>query len=396
MIKVKGFKFSGISCGLKKSGKKDLGLISSENICTTHAVFTKNKVVAAPLIIGKEILKKNLVKSIIVNSGNANSCTGKNGIKATNEILKKIAKETNLKPSNYFPSSTGIIGVDLDYKKINKSIPNLVSSLDGKSYRDFAEAITTTDQYQKYSHSKLKIGKNTYNFLGIAKGAGMIHPNMATMLCFFLTDLRINKNVLRSLINEATSNSFNSISVDGEMSTNDTVIALSNGAGGEEILTKNHKYLPKVKSITENIFYTLAKLIVKDGEGATKFCRINVVGAKSERSANQIARKIANSLLFKTALYGSDPNWGRIMSAIGASELNEIEQNKIDISIGNSMVVKKGIASKRKGLVTESRRIMKKSEVEIKINLNIGKHSSFMLTNDIGNNYINFNSFYTT
>jgi glutamate N-acetyltransferase/amino-acid N-acetyltransferase len=393
MIKVKGFKFSGISVGLKKSGKKDLGLIYSETPCTAHAIFTKNKVIAAPLIIGKKIIKKKSIQSIIVNSGNANACTGDNGILATNEILKSIASYANMKTYNFFPSSTGIIGEQLNYKIIKKNIPKLFKSLDYSSYKDFANAIITTDKFIKTSYKKLKIGKNTYNFLGIAKGAGMIHPNMATMLCYFITDLDFETKVFRKLINDAADKSFNSISVDGDMSTNDTVVGLSNGQGGNAKITSRGKNISQVSKIINKIFYDLASMIVKDAEGGTKFCKINVTGANSEKNAKVVARKVSNSLLFKTALFGSDPNWGRIIAAIGSSEINSLNQTKIDISIGKHKIVKSGVEFGKSNIATK---LMKSKNIELNINLNSGKYSSYMLTNDIGINYVKFNSSYTT
>jgi len=393
MIKVEGFKFSGISCGLKKSNKKDLGLILSEKECLSHAVFTRNKVIAAPLEIGKKIVKIDKIHGVIVNSGNANSCTGTKGIVATKKILEEIAKKTNLHVDNFFPSSTGIIGVQLDYKKINKNMDKLLASLNKSSYRKFAESIQTTDKFIKFQHSKIKLGNSSGNLLGIAKGAGMIHPGMATMLCFFVTDLKFNKSTFKSLIDEAIATSFNCISVDGDMSTNDTVIALSNGMAGNKSINNKSQYLNKVKREIQNIFYELAKLIVKDGEGATKVCEIVVKGAKSKVGADAIARKVANSLLFKTALYGSDPNWGRIIASVGATEINYIKQDKIDIYVEKIKIVRNGQSNQN---ITLAKKLMKKKEVKITIDLNIGGHSTFMLTNDIGHDYINLNSLYTT
>ena len=269
----------------------------------------------------------------------------------------------------------------------------LLTSLNKSSYRKFAESIQTTDKFIKFQHSKIKLGNSSGNLLGIAKGAGMIHPGMATMLCFFVTDLKFNKSTFKSLIDEAIATSFNCISVDGDMSTNDTVIALSNGMAGNKSISNKSQYLNKVKREIQNIFYELAKLIVKDGEGATKVCEIVVKGAKSKVSADTIARKVANSLLFKTALYGSDPNWGRIIASVGATEINYIKQDKIDIYVEKIKIVRDGQSNQN---ITLAKKLMKKKEVKITIDLNIGGHSAFMLTNDIGHDYINLNSLYTT
>ena len=393
MIKIKGFKFSGISCGIKKSGEKDLGLILSEKRCLSHALFTKNKIIAAPLEIGKKIAKINKIHGIIVNSGNANACTGTKGMIATNKILEEIAKKTNLNISNFFPSSTGIIGVQLDYKRINNKIDTLLNSLSENSYKEFANAIRTTDRFIKFKHSEIKIGKTSGNMLGIAKGAGMIHPGMATMLCFFITDLKFNNATFRKLINDAVNNSFNCISVDGDMSTNDTVIALSNGVAENKSIDNKSRYFKEVKRKINNIFYELAKLIVKDGEGSTKLCKVIVKGAKSKTTADTIVRKISNSLLFKTALYGSNPNWGRIIASVGATQINYINQNKIDIYINKIKIVKNGEINSNLIL---AKRLMRKNNIEITVNLNSGKSSAFMLTNDIGHDYVNINSLHTT
>jgi glutamate N-acetyltransferase/amino-acid N-acetyltransferase len=269
----------------------------------------------------------------------------------------------------------------------------LLASLNKSSYRKFAESIQTTDKFIKFQHSKIKLGNSSGNLLGIAKGAGMIHPGMATMLCFFVTDLKFHKSTFKSLIDDAIATSFNCISVDGDMSTNDTVIALSNGMAGNKSINNKSQYLNKVKREIQNIFYELAKLIVKDGEGATKVCEIVVKGAKSKVGADAIARKVANSLLFKTALYGSDPNWGRIIASVGATEINYIKQDKIDIYVEKIKIVRNGQSNQN---ITLAKKLMKKKEVKITIDLNIGGHSTFMLTNDIGHDYINLNSLYTT
>ena len=393
MIKVKGFKFAGISCGIKKSNKKDLGLILSEKKCLSHAVFTKNKVIAAPLEIGKEVLRFNEIYGVIANSGNANACTGKKGIIATNKILTSLSKRTGYETYNFFPSSTGIIGVQLDYEKVNNGISKLVKSLKQESFKDFAESIRTTDKFIKFKHKKIKIGKKEGNILAIAKGAGMIHPGMATMLCFLITDLKFNKNTFRNLINNSVNQSFNCISVDGDMSTNDTVLGLSNGMAENKIIDNKSTNLSKVTKEIYRIFYSLAEDIVRDGEGSTKICKVTVKGARDKKTADFIARKVSNSLLFKTALYGSDPNWGRIIAAVGSTQIEYIESTKIDIHIGKIKIVKNGELF---GNLKPANKIMKKKSIEITINLNKGKAQAFMLTNDIGHDYVKLNSLYTT
>ena len=393
MKNILGFKFSGINCGLKKSKKKDLGLIMSSEKCISHAVFTKNKILAAPLIVSKKTIKNNGIYGVIVNSGNANACTGTKGIRAVEKTISKAADFTNLKKNNFFVSSTGIIGIQLDVNKITNNFDRLFNNLHVKNIKDFAEAIMTTDKYYKIKKSEISIGTKKGSIIGIAKGAGMIHPNMATMLCYLLTDIKFDTKTFKNFINRAVDSTFNCISVDGEMSTNDTVLGLSNGLLGNKKINDKSPQANKIYKSIENIFYELSKDIVLDGEGSTKICKIIVKGAKNSKDSKRIARNIANSLLFKTALFGSDPNWGRIISAVGSTQIKYIDQNSIDIYIGDKLVVKNGLGLK---LSKKINQIMRKKEIKIIIDLKKGKYESFMLTNDIGHEYIKINSLYTT
>ena len=393
MKNILGFKFSGINCGLKKSKKRDLGLIMSSEKCISHAVFTKNKILAAPLIVSKKIIKNNEIYGVIVNSGNANACTGIKGIKAVEKTINKAADFTNLNKKNFFVSSTGIIGIQLDVNKITNNFDRLFNNLHVKNIKDFAEAIMTTDKYSKIKKSEISIGTKKGSIIGVAKGAGMIHPNMATMLCYLLTDIKFDIKTFRNFINRAVDSTFNCISVDGEMSTNDTVLGLSNGLLGNKKINNKSPQATRIYKSIENIFYELSRDIVLDGEGSTKICKIIVKGAKSFKDSKKIARNIANSLLFKTALFGSDPNWGRIISAVGSTQIKYIDQNSIDIYIGDKLVVKNGLGLK---LSKKINQIMRKKEIKIIIDLKKGKYESFMLTNDIGHEYIKINSLYTT
>ena len=393
MNNVKGFSFSGISCGIKKKGIKDLGLIFSSKECLAHAVFTKNKVIAAPLIVSKKILKKNKIKGVIVNSGNANACTGKKGIISAEKIINNAAKIKNLEFNNFFIPSTGIIGEQLDSKKIINKIPELFSKLKPNNIKDFANSILTTDKYIKIKSAKLKIGNETGTILGIAKGAGMIHPNMATMLCYLVTDIKFEKKTFINFINNATDKTFNAISVDGDTSTNDTVLGLSNGFINNSPIKSNTKIGNQLYKEIEKIFYYLASSIVKDGEGSTKFCKVTVKGTQTIIDAKKVCEKICTSLLFKTALFGSDPNWGRIIASVGATGLKYIDQSKIDIKINKNNVVKKGIGCKLTNKINMS---MKKKQIYLEINLNKGSKESTMFTNDIGHEYIKINSLYRT
>jgi|TARA_B100000131_G_scaffold76427_1_gene72974 glutamate N-acetyltransferase/amino-acid N-acetyltransferase len=393
MGNIKGFKFSGINCGIKKSNKKDLGLILSSTKCIAHAVFTKNNVIAAPLIVSKNTLKKNKIFGVIVNSGNANACTGKKGIESVLKTAKAAANITNMDIDNFFISSTGIIGVPLDEKKIIGSIPKLLKNLKASNIKDFAEAITTTDKYIKIKKANVKIGSKEGTIIGIAKGAGMIHPNMATMLCYLITDIKFESSTFKKYITNATNESFNCISVDGDMSTNDTVLGLSNGLLGNKPINSKSSHGKKIYKTIEEIFYSLSKDIVFDGEGSSKICKVSVKGAKSKKDARKIAEKVSTSLLFKTALFGSDPNWGRIIAAVGATQISYIDQNLINIFLGKKLLVKNGLGMKQ---TKEIKQLIKRKEIEITVDIKKGKHNAFMLTNDLGHEYVNINSLYTT
>lgn len=384
----RGFKFAGISAGIKKKNIKDLALIYTETPAIASAVFTKNRVKAAPIIYSQNIISRNKISAILINSGCANACTGKEGIKNVELICENLTRAMNLPSRSVIMASTGVIGEQLPLKKILQHIPVLAKNLSPEGLKDAAEAILTTDKTSKIASTKIKLTGGDAIITGFAKGAGMIQPNMATMLAFILTDAKIPEALLKRSLKTAVDNSFNRITVDGDMSTNDTVVLLANGSSSGSV-KKSSDFESFVKALTD-LCYKLALMIVSDGEGATHVVQIKVKSAKTESDAKRIAYKIANSPLVKTALYGKDPNWGRIMAAAGASG-TRFDPEKIDIFFNNVQVVQKGIGT---GNDSTAKKVMEKKNYTITIDLHEGKREFSVYTTDLTYEYIRINASY--
>ncbi|MGH7886123.1 MAG: bifunctional glutamate N-acetyltransferase/amino-acid acetyltransferase ArgJ [Thermodesulfobacteriota bacterium] len=390
MSKVSGFYFSGISSGLKKSGKKDLALIFSKVPCNTSAVFTKNLVKAAPVILGQQRIKKGICQAIIINSGNANACTGKKGYQDSVFTANAIAKKLNIDEELVIPSSTGVIGQPLATEKIEKAIPDLVSSLGETNLEDTAAAILTTDKFIKTSTRSLKIGSKTGTISAVGKGAGMICPDMATMLTFIMTDIAIGKSALKKAFKTSMNNSFNKIIVDGDTSTNDSAFIMSNGLlGNVEINEKSSLYNKFLKSLTE-VCMEIAELIVKDGEGATKVVKVEVTGARTEKDAERIARTIGNSQLSKTAFYGEDANWGRIIGAAGRAGV-KFDPDNIELFFDGIKVYSKGVQHQPESKFAH---VFKKPNFKVTIKLKEGNAGSYIITSDLTHEYVSINASY--
>ena len=386
-----GFKFSYAICGFKKSKKPDLPVIYSPLPCTYAGVFTTNQIHAACVDENKRLLKKRKkIRAIIVNSGNANACTGKLGIgtvKKTQQIASNLLK---VKPDEVLIASTGAIGVHLDMEKMKNGIKSAVPKLSPKNFNNAAKAILTTDRFVK------TVSKSTKDFkiIGFTKGAGMIHPNMATMLCYLMTDLKMSQNLLQEVLNTAVNVSFNNISVDADMSTNDMVVILSNNSSRREVKSKKDPLFLSFQKVLNESCIKLAKQVVLDGEGSQKLIEVKVIGAKTETDAKIIARSVSSSNLFKCAIYGSDPNWGRAAARIGATSV-KINQNKIDIFLNKTMVYKNGNPlTFDKGKL--SKEIRKNKGLKVTINLKLGKKSGTAYGCDLTKEYVNFNSAYFT
>lgn len=387
---TKGFKGSGIFCGIKKK-RKDLAIIYSDYPCTAAATFTLNKVKAASLLLSqKTIQQSDNIQAVIINSGNANACTGEQGIKDAEEMQSLCAAYLNLKNENVLVASTGVIGQQLPMDKLSSGIPDAVNSLSVNGGSDAAEAIMTTDKKIKSFALQIKLPSGVVTIGSICKGSGMIAPNMATMLAFLSTDAIIETTLLKKLFKEAVSNTFNKISIDGETSTNDMAAILANGISGISILEGSDE--EKVFNIALNaICREMAKSIVSDGEGATKLVTVNVRNAKSKVDADLIGRSIANSALVKTAITGSDANWGRIMSAAGQSGA-DFEPAKVSISFNDLYILRPNYSlSLDEEIATK---ILSSKEFEINIDLGEGSEESTWWTCDLTEEYVRINSDY--
>ncbi|MEJ2323234.1 MAG: bifunctional glutamate N-acetyltransferase/amino-acid acetyltransferase ArgJ [Nitrospirota bacterium] len=391
-MRPKGFLFSVARAGIKKSGAVDMCLIYSETDAAAAATFTTNKVKAAPVWLGMKRIRAGRARAVVVNSGNANSCTGWPGMRDAEETARVAAGALGVSEKLIFPCSTGVIGVRLPLDKMRPTIKEMAASLGSAKLKEAAQAIMTTDAYPKYSTRKVKLGSKEGVIAGIAKGAGMIAPNMATMLCFLMTDIAVEPKALRLALREAVEHSFNRITVDGDRSTNDTALVMANGALGNTPISANSRRYPAFRKALSEVTYELSRMIASDGEGATKLVEVEVRGARSDEDAKRGAFKVANSILVKSALHGADPNWGRILVALGTSGI-EVKQEKTDVFIGGVKVVLRGVST---GSEREARRKLKKKEVNITVDLHLGQGRASVLTCDLTEEYVRFNSEYTT
>ncbi len=385
-----GFLASGIKSGIKKKGL-DLALVYSNVPARTAGVFTKNTVKAAPVILSAANLKDGWAQAIIANSGNANCLNGKNGMDWALRMAEAVSANARIDTKDVLVASTGIIGKPLPIEKIEAAVPALVKGLSKPGEFTAAKAIMTTDLLPKRIAVSVKIGGKTVKIGGIAKGSGMICPNMATLLCFVTTDADIDAKALKGSLKDAVEDSLNMVTVDGDMSTNDTVFIMANGlavntkikAGG-----KDHKIF---SAALKYVMVYLAKEIANDGEGASKFIEVQVRGAKSKADAKKMAMEIANSNLVKTAIAGEDPNTGRIASSAGASRV-KFNESKLDIYLNGIKIVSGGNANFT--LRPKAEKSLKKKEVVITVDLNLGKYSATAWTCDLTEGYIKINARY--
>ena len=391
---MKGFKFAGISANIKKNGRKDFGMICCDQPAASAALFTRNQVVAAPVTLGKEMIQKGICQAILVNSGNANCFTGDQGMADAKASTKMAAAALGISTDLVMVSSTGVIGAPLPMDKFESGIPKLIQALDSGTIEDFSDAILTTDTCRKIVRKtqSIKTGQGSVEFsmVGVAKGSGMIRPDMATMLAYVLTDATISSKDLKQSLILANEKSFNRITVDGDTSTNDTLACMASGAGGAVI--ESGASLAAFQEVLDQVCHDIAKMIVKDGEGATKVASITVQGAVSKEDAFKAAEAIAHSNLVKTAIYGQDPNWGRITAAAGRSGAC-VDQDKMDLFFDKVPLVLKG---KWVGADAEKQaaELMKKDEINIVLDLNLGQFSDAFLFCDFSENYVRINADY--
>jgi glutamate N-acetyltransferase / amino-acid N-acetyltransferase len=387
----KGFKFSSVTAGIKASGKSDLALILSDRPASAAALFTKNLITAAPLEVGRRSLAKNggHVRAVIVNSGNANCATGAAGIRASKKVCGELAELLEIKPIEVFPSSTGIIGVPLPVEKIRAQLKSLgeKSGASPDHFRQFANAILTTDTRPKIASVPLRNGKAAVT--GVAKGSGMIHPQLATMLVYILTDAIATPSELRRVLRNACAETFNAISIDGDTSTNDTVLLLASGASGVSLRSVQKEFERALLGVCQS----LAEQIVADGEGVQHVIRLRIEQAKDRTEALRVARTISHSLLVKTAWAGADPNWGRILAAVGRSGI-ALNPGNVSLLIGNQIVCRASAACAFDEKAAHEE--LAKAESRVTVRLNRGRTSLNFLTTDLTAEYVRINADYST
>ena len=395
IVVPKGFKADATYCGIKTiKDSFDLGIVFSEYKSAGAALFTTNQICAAPVKLARKIIQKGYIRAFVVNSGNANACTGEQGYKDAEEMVRIAGKCLKISEDEILIASTGIIGRPLPMDKIAAGIKAAATSLGNTPAHgnNMARAIMTTDTKQKDIAIRIRINNKDVFVGGISKGAGMIAPNLATMLCFITTDVSMSASLLNECLRNSVESSFNRITIDGHMSTNDTIAIIANGASGVNILSKNHD-LQVFQQGLDYVTNHLAKAIVKDGEGATKFVQIEVVGAKSKSDAMRIARAIADSPLVKTAINGCDPNWGRIISAAGYAGV-DLDEAKINLYINDILIFSKGMPAKcDMNLLSKS---MKRSEINIRLELGLGSYADTVWTCDLSHEYVTINAEYHT
>ncbi len=385
-----GFVTSAISCGIKNPAveRLDLALIVSEKPCTSAGTFTTNRVKAAPVRVSQSNLRKGNLRAIVANSGNANACTGVQGIHDANAMCDAVAKPLKLKRSEIGVCSTGVIGLPMPMVRIEPKFPELIEKLGTKNGPDVAAAIITSDTHAKEIAISFDLGEHRVRIGGCVKGAGMISPSMATMLCFITTDANIPTDSLRKGVLECVESSFNRITIDGDMSTNDTVLVLANGASGMPSARRNSAACKQFRAALQFVMLELAKAVVRDGERTTKFVTVDVVGARTYLDAKKVAEAVCKSALVKASWNGGDPNWGRILHAVGYSRAR-IREELVDILIGGKPACLGGLQAATP--MDDLRAAVAEPEFTITINLNQGDADYTMYSSDLSPEYIDFN-----
>lgn len=394
VVIIKGFTYSAVAAGIRKKDRLDLGLIFCENPAVAAGVFTASRVKAAPVLLDMErVGRQGRAQAILVNSGVANACTGKIGMQVAQACSGLVAGALNIDENLVQIASTGVIGEQVPVDNIGAAMDGLVAGLSPTGYDEVARAIMTTDTVPKTARRTCTIGGKEVKLFGMAKGAGMIMPDMATMLCFVMSDADIAADALQEHLSKGVKQSFNRITVDGDTSTNDTVLVLANcTAGNPEINTPDTEESRVFGATLEDLLRDLALQIVADGEGATKLVTIKVINAQSETNGDRAARTIANSLLVKTAFFGEDANWGRIIAALGRSGV-EFDQNRVDIAFDDVFMVKDGL-SQGPAAEKKATAVLKQKAFTVTIDLKMGKAAREIYTCDLSVDYIKINADY--
>jgi glutamate N-acetyltransferase/amino-acid N-acetyltransferase len=388
-----GFFAGAVSAGINKrtAGKLDLAVLFSETPCAAAGMFTSSKLQGAPVQLTRQRLEKGEAGAVVVNSGCSNSFTGEHGMVDAAEMASLVAEGIGIDAEDVLVASTGVIGVPLPMKKIRASVENIIMSRDGG--HDLARAMMTTDTLPKETAVSVKIGDSEFTIGGAAKGSGMIHPDMATLLCFLTTDAAVERGFLKDTLKKAVDLSFNMVSVDGDTSPSDMVLLLANGMAGGGPISAESPLADAFRQALERVCVYLARLIAADGEGATRLIEVVINGAATPAQARRAARAVVSSALVKAAVHGADPNWGRVVAAVGRSGA-DMDEAKIDLFIGDVQVIRAGRALKSgKRAVSQ---LLKGSEVNLRVNLNLGEGSATAWGCDLSEEYVGINSEYMT
>jgi glutamate N-acetyltransferase / amino-acid N-acetyltransferase len=386
----RGFRASAVASGIKAQGL-DLALLVADRTCAAAGVFTRNRAQAAPVLVSREHLGAGQARAVVINAGCANAATGETGMRDARETARLVADAVDCRPPEVVVASTGVIGVALPMDALRAGIPRAAAALDGEGGPAAARAIMTTDTRPKEVVVEFPLGGQTARVGGMAKGAGMIAPNMATMLCVLTTDAGIASPLLASALREAVGESLNRITVDGDTSTNDMAVVLASGAASAPPITGAGRDYDALRDALTRAARDLAEKIVRDGEGASRFAEVRVEGAASAADADRIARTIAESPLVKTALHGGDPNWGRILAAVGRSGV-AVDIGRVDIHLGAVWVAEGGRA--RDYAESEAHRAVTQDPVRIRVDLHAGKATGWMWTCDFTRAYVDINAHY--
>ena len=389
-VQCKGFSAAGLAAGIKKNKGRDLALIYSEAPATVAGMFTRNRVAAAPVLLSKERVAGGVARAIVANAGNANCCTGPQGLAHARAMTAGVASRLKLDDAQVLVASTGVIGAPLPIEKVEAALPDLVAGLRPDGFEDAARAIMTTDTVPKLVVRRGEIDGRGFSVVAVAKGAGMIRPDMATMLCFICTDADIPADLLKQMLAPAVDRSLNRITIDGDTSTNDTVLLMANGMSGVDIRSGAQRRI--FQGLLDDMLLDIARRLVKDGEGVTKLVDVQVKGAASDADALQIADCVAHSPLVKTAFFGEDANWGRIMGALGRAGA-ALAPDRVDIYFDTVQMVAAGVGcgQAREDEVTA---VMKQPEFTVTIDLHLGAGQASIITCDFSIDYVKINADY--
>ena len=392
-LAVAGFRFGATTCGIKESGAPDCGVIVADGPATAAAVFTRNRFAAAPVLIGRERLRRGRLQALVVNSGNANACTGAAGLAAARTVCQTAADALAIPAELVAPASTGIIGVELPVEKVAPGVRRAIADASEDGLWRFARAIMTTDAFPKVASETVSLGRSRVTITAVGKGAGMMAPDMATLLVFLVSDAVVSAPHARALLRAACADSFNALSVDGDTSTNDSLFLLASGRAGNRPPAAGSSALRVLTRAATSVAQEIARLVVADGEGASKVVKIEVRGARNDLEARRVAATVARSLLVKAAFHGEDPNWGRIACAIGYCGV-AVRPERVSIRIGGVEVFREGRGLA--GAQAAARAAMQASEFDVGIKLGSGRGRATFLTSDLSHEYVELNSAYST